>query len=792
MRDRWALVAFRMGSILLVFTTTILLATGCSRMHYRDRADRDVYAIEEQRRIDPRWDVPPRPVEASPISRMSDPHDPDAEPIPPDDPAARLYQISLGRPFEFHGWKDRGSAPVEDLTWLKSLPSLPDGSVPLNRESVVELALLHSRDYQLQVEQLYLAALALSLARFEFQFQPFFATVPAFFRQGGGANRSDQFTLDTNAILLRNFYSGAQLAVEFTNALLFEATGAGAIDSVRSVLLINAVQPLLRGAFTRIVTQGLSLQERGVLYALRDFAQFRRGFYVETVAGYLDLLALLQSIRNAEENLQATARNLAETEALVVAAQASLIQRDQVAQQYQAAQLTLVNQQVNLETALDFFRIGLGLPPDLPVTLDDAPLDMFELNDPRLEDLRQRNDELYLSLLQDEAAPPLEVLDEAAGALIEGFAELRALLDEALGEMFLWRTRLGLIDALGERPLPPDDLEDAQASQVELAERLRLNLQRTSSALDESLQKAILVRETLDSTDPEEVWTALRDLSGRAFRTQFSDLFVSQAQVRVYLIELTPVELTSEQAVEIALVNRLDLMNALGQVTDTWRNVEVAANSLRSGLNLRYTGNLATDDLFRDIFRFDASASSHRFGLEFDAPLTRFIERNAYRAAQIDYQRARRGYMSSRDEIVRQIRLDIRQLDLNRRQFEIARESLLIAARQIEESELNLRFSNEPDSSLTIFLLNALSDLLTAKNALIGNWVAYETTRLQLYRDFDLMNIDAEGVWINEQYLRTSLGSTDQPRADLELPGPDFADIPPLPELVAPGPDPFP
>ena len=92
-----------------------------------------------------------------------------------------------------------------------------------------------------------------------------------------------------------------------------------------------------------------------------------------------------------------------------------------------------------------------------------------------------------------------------------------------------------------------------------------------------------------------------------------------------------------------------------------------------------------------------------------------------------------------------------------------------------------------------MFLLNALNSLLAAKNDLIGNWVAYETARLSLYRDFDLMNIDARGVWTNEQYLRTlggpGDGSSDVPR--LLGTSPDDIDAPP-PLPVLPEPDPLP
>ena len=106
--------------------------------------------------------------------------------------------------------------------------------------------------------------------------------------------------------------------------------------------------------------------------------------------------------------------------------------------------------------------------------------------------------------------------------------------------------------------------------------------------------------------------------------------------------------------------------------------------------------------------------------------------------------------MLLRDQIVQQIRLDMRQLVLQRRTFEINREQVIIAARQLEQAEYNLRTVTDATQNLTFLLLQALSSVLTARNSLISTWVSYETARMSLYRDFDLMDIDANGVWTNE------------------------------------------
>ena len=95
-------------------------------------------------------------------------------------------------------------------------------------------------------------------------------------------------------------------------------------------------------------------------------------------------------------------------------------------------------------------------------------------------------------------------------------------------------------------------------------------------------------------------------------------------------------------------------------MTDNWRNVEVDANQLQGFLNFVYNGQLNSAPGHDTLFRFDAKSSIQTFGIEFDAPINRRVERNQYRADQINYQRARRNYMQTRDTVVQQVRLDMR------------------------------------------------------------------------------------------------------------------------------------
>lgn len=787
------------GLIVAVALGLALGSAGC-RSWYREAVNREIGAIESERITDWRWNVRLRDVVPDPRARFRDVHDPDKHPFNPDDPTAYEFQVSE----QLHPWqgfdhriKKRGVTAIEDLSWLASLPRNEKGEVPLGRETAMQLAVMHSRDYQTQYENLFLSALGVSLARFEFAVQPFYNQGLVYQHFGTGANDSNQFLPTARAGLRKNFYTGGELLVEFANNLVFEYNGEG-FSTARSNLLVALTQPLMRGAFARIATQPLSLLERGLLYDIRDFARYRRSFYVETVAagGYLGLLRQVQSIRNAEENLRNLERNLAESEALEAAGFVSRAQRDQVEIQYQQAQNTLLQQRANLETDLDAFRVRIGLPADLPMAIDDTPLKTFDLESPRISELRQANDALYLALLQSDEPPPREELLRVAGDLEANLKALREIATEVRPELDRWRKDVGLIDDLGERPLPDPPADPIARFEFELAQNLAETFSETEESLEGDWNATQELKGRLSQASDDQLaeeWRALRELVGNRYRVRLSDVFQVQVQTRAFLIELPQVGLTAEQAERVALANRQDLMNAQACVADAWRNVEVAANALQSGLAINYTGDIATDPNFDGIFRFDASASLHRFGVQFDAPIVRRAERNAYRGAQIAYQRARRAYMLTHDEIIRQIRLDLRILDLSQRQFEISREQFVTAARAVEQSEIDLRTSRNLDSGLTLILLNSLSQLLQARNELIGNWVSYETARLGLFRDLDIMDIDAMGAWTNEHLDAATLVSPGLPLGPGLGPGPDdaaAAGIDPGPAL--PGADPSP
>lgn len=764
----------RQFALLMVFVA-FSFSTGCNRSWYRQQADDDAYHLLQTRQTNPLWQLPLRPVEPDQRSRLSDANSPDCGPKPLDDAAANKY---MREPYCYDNTKYWDAIPtdpyVDSFNWMKYLPVGSEGDVMLSRDTAVELALLHNRDFQTQVERIYLAALALSQNRFEFDVNWFGGTSTNFQAQGEAPTATRRLNESTRIGLIKSLAAGGELAATLANSFVWELGGNGSNFTASSgSLVISLTQPLLRGAFRHVRLESLTQSERNLLYEVRDFARFRRQFYLDITSGYLALLNQLQSLRNQRANLESLELNLAEHEELFARQLVSQLRVDQVFQNYQSGRISLLGTEQSYQNALDQFKFQLGLPASVEFKLDESLLKPFQLNDPELDQLQDNAQAAYQELIQ--TLPPEEI--PVREDLVAIHQELRHLQDvaatflpEIKAELDAWKEKL----AEG-----PDDLAESEEKldhqqQESLAGRVEELLQSVEADLTRDIENAekwdvddpIGNRRFLDmplasqEEDPSTLtiddkmilsWHQLSRQLGIRLRERIANLFIAQVQIRLFQIEVTPFRIAQEQAVQMALECRLDLMNQRGNLTDAYRQVEVAADNLQSDLNVSATANLGTDQ--NRAFRFDSSENSYQVGVEFDGPLNRQSERNGYRASQLAYQAARRNYMAVEDSIVNQIRADIRALKISRLNFQISRQQLIAATRQVDEAQFQLRTALDGgDSSLTQDLLDALQGLLGAKNDLISNWISYEIARIRLFVDLELLYLDDNGQWINEQY----------------------------------------
>ncbi|HEV2948552.1 MAG TPA: TolC family protein [Gemmataceae bacterium] len=731
----------------------LLLVIGCGRAFYRRQADRDSYAILEERNGDPQWHVPYFSLNPNPESRLYDPTDPDYPAMPPDDPAAYQYMLRANGMRNYRRWhKDGDILSVEDPAWRDFLKLDDKGVLVLNMNRAVELAWLNSRDYQAALETLYQQALTLTFVRFDFAIHWFAGNGTVFTHFGSDGDETNTLTTTTTAGFTKNLAAGGQILANFVNSFIFQFAGPD-MTLMTSNLTVSLFQPLLQMAGRRFRMEPLTQSERNVLYAVRDFARFRKQLYVNITTGgrgFLPLLNQVQSIRNQEGNLASTEQNLRMTEALYETQQASTVQVDQSYLAVQSARQALIAARATLETSMDNYKIFLGLPPDIPIRLDDSLLAPFQLTDPVLDKLKDETDAFLKEFQQMTEAPSLVKLQAGFEKLKENQSQTRKLLDEIEKEIQQWK----------QQPADPEqgkeEAERTRALQKDLANYLQEDRDSVRD-LDKDIAKD---QAALQEAKRVQSWNDLLALI-RLQKVIFTDLYILQTRVRVYLIRLTPVTIKLDAGVAYAREHRLDLMNEEARVVDAWRQIAVTANLLRSQLNITGAANLAAPPLSLNPVGFAASANSYSVGIQFNAPLNREAERNAYRQSLINYQQLRRNYMALDDSIVESIRVDLRNLQTDRANFEISRRSLGSAARGVEGAEQQLRLGVGDATATTKAVLDAYQNLLTAKNSLIGNWVSYEADRNQLLLDMEALQLDEREVTANDadnQPAESSIG----------------------------------
>ena len=722
------------------------LLTGCSRARYRNWADRETYPIVAERILQPQYDIGRTQVDPDSTSRLFDPFDPDHPPKPPDDPAAATFMAQPGGMRGARNWENDGvTDQIEPEGWEIGLELDEQGILHLNQDRAVEVALLNSRENQTALEDVYLTALALTLNRFEFALQWFGRNSTAFTHFGSGGAPTETNTLSSNSNLgfTRNFAAGGQLLVDFANSLVFEYTNGSKQWS--SNLSFRFLQPLLRGAGRKVRLESLTQQERNVLYSVRDFARFRKQFWAGIAVqggGYLDLLLAIQTLRNNQENLKRQEETFRLYNETFLAGRSSPLARDQSFQGVLGARLSVIQADISLQNLLDAYKLRLGIPPRIPVELDASLLEVLVLTDADLEALRVELETFQRQRFAELDAPP------AIEKLKEHFQTLRKLA-EKLPPLIL-RADAGL--AGWKRELDETPAADADQDLTEQTRRTYEELKRQMPEITadvKRIQEAI-ERHNADTTEkiPAKVWeTLIGDIN--IVLIQVDAILSIQSQTKVYRIKLPPVHLTEDQSLDFAKTNRLDLQNQLGQVTDDWRRVWVAANALRGNLNINATANVATDPSRPHPLDFASSASMYTLGFQFDGPLNRLAERNAYRASLISFQRAKREYLALSDNVEQQIRRDLRQIRQVRLNFEISRQSLLVATRQVESARLALinpdRAQNTDTLATTNQLLTALGNLVNARNALAGNYINYEQQRVQLLLDLEALQLDQRG-----------------------------------------------
>jgi len=196
------------------------------------------------------------------------------------------------------------------------------------------------------------------------------------------------------------------------------------------------------------------------------------------------------------------------------------------------------------------------------------------------------------------------------------------------------------------------------------------------------------------------------------------------------------------QAVETALLRRLDLANSRDKIDDKMRKVIVTADSLRAELNL-VGGTEVSSTEKTDFDRLRFHEGTYQLGLQADLPFDRKAERNAYRTALISLEQQQRQYEIDMDVVQLGVRQAYRQLKEAAESYRIQKSSLELARKRVESTTLLV----EAGRATTRDLLESQDALLDAQNSLTDALVKHAIAKLNFFRDVGILQVRPDGMW---------------------------------------------
>ena len=521
----------------------LILLAGCSTAYYRRSADTEVYGIIDTK-------------------------------------AALVSQMPAG--FRIEGWGEARNGG-------DALGAAADGEQgPLSLAEAIAVAVANSREFQSEREDVYLEALRLTLARFEFanQYSGFLSFLWARTRSeaktAGDTTRTTDTTVDGSGGLSvsRTLASGARVSLALSAGFLRFLAG----DPRKSAdigLDLAIRQPLLRGAWRRNAQEGLIQAERDMVYALRDFVRFRRRFYVSVANEYYRVLQQRDRVENERMNLDNLTTAAERARLFAQAGRLPEFEVQQTEQNRLTADQRWIRAVQRYETQLDEFKITLGIPTETPLVLDrqelsrlsEAGLNEVDLTRPGAVDAALRC-RLDLLTRRDE-------VDDAERKLAVAANDLKADVDLILGAG-TGRSRDTGSDGVITRGR---DRHFSAGLDVDLPlnrKAERNAYRRAMITLDRATRDDDLLRDRIK----QQIYSAWRRLEEAKESYRIQDLSVTVARGRVdsttILLELgrERIDMLDVLVAQEALVEAMnDLTGALVDyrlaMLDLWRDMEV-------------------------------------------------------------------------------------------------------------------------------------------------------------------------------------------------------------------------
>lgn len=579
----------RTRSIALPSAAALVLLAGCGGMDRIDRRidrlllDRSAVLGADAAPADRRFRTGPVDDEArdAQLEKSPDTRNPDAgELFYVQAEAARLeatsveerlnayyadYSSMLGSPAGYsdeEGEGDETAAP----------PPIPDGVMVLDLAGVLAQSQRTGREFLDAQEDYILSAIALLRERHLWGPRFFNDTTLQVAGQGDDGAFDSAATLINELRLTQRLPSGGDIAARWiVNAT--EQLRSSATEDYRqsSRLVLDGNIPLLRGAGA-VARESLIQAERDLVYAAREFEDFRRSYMVDIASQYFNLLQTAASIRNQQEQLKNLRDTLERQRARQEAGEIALFELSITESSVLSANNRLQGAFESYVVSLDSFKIRLGIDPTTPVALASLTL---ELNDP--------------------VATPLEAAQLALLYRLDLQTTRDRVLDARRAVSNSRNNLLPDLDAFAEVGLPtdPDEREGGLAFDPDSMNYLaglrfslpldreteRLGLRSSQIALERS------VRNFERSRDQVVVDARSRLRSIEVARFQF---ILAERQVEINELRLEEQEIREDE------ITPQELVDTLSELLDARNARDAALTDLRVAIlrYLRDTGQL--------------------------------------------------------------------------------------------------------------------------------------------------------------------------------------------------------
>jgi outer membrane protein TolC len=241
---------------------------------------------------------------------------------------------------------------------------------PLTLADAVTIATANNRDYVSQREDVYVAALALTAARFAWK--PQLSGVLSGLYEDNSGDRS--VSGSTSFGLEQALSTGGNLGLSLSSNFLRFLTGDPRVAAA-STIQATLSQPLWRGAGKTVAMEPLTQAERDMIYALRSFVLYRNDFYVQIASAYYRVLQQEDTVVNSQNQFDQAKATRERAEMTAQAGRTKDYELGQAQQRELSARDVWLRAQENYENALDSFKITLGLPVTSQITLDKKELE---------------------------------------------------------------------------------------------------------------------------------------------------------------------------------------------------------------------------------------------------------------------------------------------------------------------------------------------------------------------------------------------------------------------------------